>query len=417
VQRRSAAALAILASAAPAEPRPAVIWEAEVEVASGGGRRGPWRMNQSDYDYVDDGTVAIDGASGDLVVAWVDQRRKDVFLRRYRPGGEAGPAVDVSRTPEVFSWLPRVAVAGDEVHVLWQEIVFSGGSHGGDLFHARSGDGGRSFAPPTNLSRSREGDGKGRLDRERWDNGSLDLAVDGTRVLAAWTAYEGTLWVAASDDGGRRFSAPVRVADGDGGRAARGPALVLAPEGAAVLAWSSGDGRAADIHVAPSRDGGKSFGAPEVLAGGGARRDAPDLVLDGAGTLHLLFAEGGALRHARRRAGERRFSTPALVPGTAGAGFPAAGLAGDRALVVVWEILPAAGRPVGLGHTVWRAGGYAPSGLVPGTAPRRPGWNGSQQGLLGRKLATAASGAVAVVHSSFSPGRGSRVTLLRGRLP
>src|SRR5690606_33514339 len=131
-------------------------WEAPIEVARGGGERGAWRQNESDYDYVDDPSVALD-ASGNTAVMWVDQETSDVYFQRYAPGGAPilPRAVDVSRTPDVFSWLPRLALRGDDVYVLWQEIVFSGGSHGGDILFARSRDGGRTFEPPLNLSRSR----------------------------------------------------------------------------------------------------------------------------------------------------------------------------------------------------------------------------------------------------------------------
>jgi hypothetical protein len=65
--------------------------------------------------------------------------------------------VNVSRSPTVFSWLPRVVLSPkhlNEVFILWQEIVFSGGSHGGEVFFARSRDGGASFNAPINLSNS-----------------------------------------------------------------------------------------------------------------------------------------------------------------------------------------------------------------------------------------------------------------------
>ncbi len=60
---------------APADEQPAITWEASVEIASGGGQRGPWRQNESKYDYVDDPTVALD-AHGAAAVAWVDRGRR-----------------------------------------------------------------------------------------------------------------------------------------------------------------------------------------------------------------------------------------------------------------------------------------------------------------------------------------------------
>jgi hypothetical protein len=163
-----------------------LVWLGSTEIAAGRGERGPWRMNESRYDYVDDPSVAIDERGG-AIVAWVDQARKDVYFWKN------GKSVNVSRSPDTFSWLPRVATdAKGTIFVLWQEIIFSGGSHGGDILFARSGDGGKTFSQPINLSSSVAGDGKGRIDKDRWHNGSLDLIVgpDGT-VYTAWTEYEG----------------------------------------------------------------------------------------------------------------------------------------------------------------------------------------------------------------------------------
>jgi len=38
---------------------PGVTWGDKIEVASGGGYQGPWRMNESEFEFVDDPTVAI----------------------------------------------------------------------------------------------------------------------------------------------------------------------------------------------------------------------------------------------------------------------------------------------------------------------------------------------------------------------
>ena len=132
-----------------APDRDAVHWLPVQDVASGGGAKGPWRQNDSRYDYVDDGTLAF-LPGGSLAVAWVDQRRKEVLLRVFTSDGRGhGAAVNVSRSPDTFSWMPRIAAGGPAtLHVLWQEIVFSGGAHGGEILYARSIDGGRSFSQP-----------------------------------------------------------------------------------------------------------------------------------------------------------------------------------------------------------------------------------------------------------------------------
>ncbi|MFW5925216.1 MAG: sialidase family protein [Myxococcota bacterium] len=403
-------------------------WSAPVDVATGPARAGPWRMNDSVFHYVDDPTVAVHD-DGSLAVAWADNRQQDLYFRAYDANGEAlGDPVNLSKSPDVFSWLPRMEVDGDDVFVLWQEIVFSGGSHGGEAFFARSTDGGRSFERPTNLSNTTAGCGKGRLTEDRWDNGSLDLALgpEGT-LLAAWTEYQGPLRVSRSTDGGETFSAPLHVG-GTGRRPARGPSLAVADGGPVHLAWTVGEDDSADIRVATSHDGGQSFGPPRVPHRTRGHSDAPKLAVDAEGTLHLVHGESPTGMHGRYRVLHLRLNDEGEALGEArvisgphgereGAHFPSIALDGDDRVYVVWEHYPDfAKRPRGLGFTLStdRGARFAPPAIVPGTGERLPGPNGSRQGLLSRKLDVSTAGTVGVVNSGFDPGRASRVRLVRG---
>lgn len=423
-RRRTWGVLALLLAGAlaRADAPAGVKWVGVTEIASGGGERGEWRQNDSRYDYVDDGTVDFD-TQGRLCVAWVDQKSKDVFFRRL--GG--GPPVNVSRNPATFSWLPRIATAPDDpdtVYLLWQEIVFSGGSHGGEILFARSDDGGKTFSAPLNLSRSQGGDGKGRLDRATWSNGSLDLAASGDGTMfVAWTEYHGALWFARSGDGGRSFSRPQRMA-GDDARPARGPALAAGPGRTVHLAWTVGEADRAAIHVAQSEDGGIRFGRPR-LVGGGGHADAPSLAVDNEGDLHLVYAEsptgrGGRyqIRYAQARTDGRGFGPPRTI--AEGGAYPTIEADGQGGLYVTWEMFGRiAQRPQGLGMTVSRDGGrsFAPPATVPGSRDPLGGTNGSHQGLLGKKLAVDFFGNIAVINSSLQPGERSRVWLMRGHAP
>lgn len=417
-----------------ADPAPPIAWQGSIDIAKGRGERGPWRQSESRYDYVDDPTVAID-ERGEIAVAWVDQRRKAVLFQRFSPEGrpQLAQAVDVSRQPQTFSWLPRIALAPDapqSVFVLWQEIIFSGGSHGGDILFARSGNGGKSFEPPINLSRSVGGDGKGRINRDVWHNGSLDLAAAGNGVLyAAWTEYDGALWFSRSTDGGRRFSAPARIATAGNLMVARAPALAIAPDGAVYLAWTVGEDDTADTHLAKSTDGGVSFGAQQRVARSPNHSDAPKLTVDAQGVLHLVYAEseGGPfdlyhVRYLRSADGARTFSesrdiSSPLPPGFAGASFPSLSVDGKGRLYVVWELFAGPRQsPRGLALAVSDDGGgsFRPPALVPGSIDAAEGHNGSGQGLLMRKLAVNAAGEIAIVNSSFKQDSHSRVWVMRG---
>jgi hypothetical protein len=428
--------LLIAMSAALAGPASALVWQGITEIASGRGERGPWQQSRSRLDYVDDPAVAVDD-KGAIAVAWVDQRRKAVLFQRYSADGrkQLEQPVDVSRHPETFSWLPRLAIAADapeKILVLWQEIIFSGGSHGGDILFARSDDGGRTFATPVNLSKSVGGDGKGRINKEIWHNGSLDLAAGAKgAVYAAWTEYDGPLWVARSVDGGKVFSGPARV-PAAAGQPARAPALALAPDGALYLAWTVGGNDAADIHLAKSTDGGRTFGPPQVVAPSKTYSDAPKLAVDGAGVVHLAYAEssGGPfarhhIRYTRSTDQGRTFQPPREISrpmpdGTVSAGFPALSVDARGRVYVLWELYGDIRQPPrGLALSLSSDGGatFASPGVVPGSIDAQGGFNGSNQGLLMNKLAVNRSGAVAIVNSSLKPDSHSRVWLMRGSIP
>lgn len=425
--------LGALAAASHAGANGAIAWRSPVVLARGQGVRGPWRQNDSRYDFVDDPTVAL-AADGSLVVAWVDQARKAVLVQRR--GADAQPAGDpviVDRQPDTFSWIPRMAIAPDEpgtVYVLWQEIIFSGGSHGGEMMFVRSTDGGRSFPAPLNLSNSQPGDGKGRITPDHWHNGSYDLlALPRGGVCAAWTEYDGPLWFARSSDAGRSFGKPRRVAGGPGGKPARGPALAQSRD-ALLLAWTVGDEPAADIHVARSADGGDSFEPPIVLRTAGYS-DAPRLAVDAQGVVHLAWGDSrGApftaqrVLYTRSRDGGRSFEPPRsiasdLPDGYESAGFPSVAVDGRGAVVVLAELQQdPRQRPRALGIAVSRDGGerFGRMELVPHSRDPAGGFNGSSQGLLIPKLAMNARGDLVVANSALREGSHSRVWLLPGRL-
>ena len=429
-------AVALIAAPAPRQAGAAGgTWEEKIEVASGGAYRGPWRMNESEFHYVDDPTVAIN-EQGFVGVAWADQSRQDIFFQIYEPDGKRRfeEPVNVSGSPRIFSWLPRMVIAsGDarDVYILWQEIVFSGGTHGGEIFFARSTDGGKTFSDPINLSNSIAGDGKGRLTRRRWHNGSLDLAMGPEGDLyAAWTEYEGNLWFSRSADGGETFSHPLRIAGGHDAEPARGPSLAVGAEGTVYLAWTVGEDIAADIRFAKSVDHGRSFGEPRIVFESGGHSDAPKIAVDGKGTVHLVYAESPAgpferyhIRYTHLNDGEHRFEQPREISSSQteqfeSVSFPALSLGGEDNIYVIWELFPSRGYyPRGLGFTYSHDGGrtFASPSVVPGSVDPALGVNGSQQGLLMRKLAVNGAGAVAVVNITFRLSQTSHILLFRGQ--
>jgi hypothetical protein len=404
----------------------AVSWMRPVDVATGKAHAGPWQMNDSNFDYVDDPTVAIreDGTVG---VAWCDNAKKDVFFQRF--GVEGRPVlpapVNVSQSPAIFSWLPRMVMAGEQVFLLWQEIVFSGGSHGGEIFFSRSRDGGRAFSAPINLSRSQGGDGKGRQSRDHWDNGSLDLVrgVDG-KLFAAWTEYDGALWFSRSLDDGESFSTPVVIPESNE-PAARGPSLAATRQ-AVYVAWAAGEEKSANLRLAISRDAGATFEPARVVFDGTARSDAPKLAVDPQGVLHLAYAEEDAgasqVYYARSKDKDGTFEAPRCLSckqERQAASFPSLSLGTDRQVYVLWQHHPSVTEASrGLALSLSDDGGhhFTSPALVPSTADPALGINGSRQGRLMRLVASNARGILAVVNSSFREGENSRIRLIVGRV-
>ena len=414
----------------------ALTWQDRKLVASGGGDQGPWQMNESVYDYVDDPAAAID-ETGSIGVVWADQALKDIFFQRFSPEGrqQLPEPVNVSKTPEIFSWLPKMVMTSSdpqEIGVLWQEIIFSGGSHGGDILFARSTDGGRTFSEPLNLSNDIAGSGKGRLTKNLWHNGSLDLARGPEdHLYAAWTEYEGTLWCSRSTDRGVTFSPPVRVASREGKHRARGPSLAVGVQGVVYLAWTVGEEAAADIHFSKSLDQGLSFMAPKIAHQSDGHSDAPKIAVDHAGTVHLVYAESPKgplapyhIEYLRMRKGQERFAPPVpiLSPPSQrfeSVSFPALAVGGNDHLFVLWELFPrASSRSKGLGFAYSSNSGqtFAEPSIMPGSLDPEQGFNGSLQGLLMQKLAANNRGDIAVVNSTFKPGQRSQIWLILGHV-
>ena len=409
----------------------ALQWQEPKTLAEGPAIRGPWRMNDSDFRYVDDPTVAMN-RDGWTAVAWADQAEQDLFFQLYDPEGTAqhDEPVRLSRSPDTFSWLPRLVLDESDppvIHALWQEIVFSGGSHGGEIHAARSTDGGESFSSPENLSQTEAGAGKGRQSRNEWQNGSLDLIRDDQGALhAAWTEYEGGLYYAHTTEDDTDFSEPVRVA-GDSDQPARGPALTARADDI-LLVWASGETPDADLHFTRLQDGEPA--SPKTAVTSDDHLDAPGLATDSEGQTHLVFAASDAgpqgpheIRHAELAPDDQAFgeatriSEPSPEEGFDRAHFPEIALDGQDRAVILWELYPQEWqRPLALGLAYRASGedGFSDPMRVPGTGDFEAGVQGSLQGLFMRKLAVNSSGRIAVVNATFLPQEQSRITLLRG---
>ena len=204
------ATAAIFGDALAARSEAEIAWCPTVEVARGGGQRGPWRQNESRYDYVDDPTVAVD-ARGAAAVAWVDQRLKDVFFQTYSRKGKPRlvQPVNVSRSRTCFRGCRALSCRRSTPTTssysgrrsCFPAVRTAGTSFSRDRAMAGRPSRGRSIFRAPSAAMARVGSTE-----DVWHNGSLDLAIaaDGT-LYAAWTEYHGALWFSRSTDRGGTF--------------------------------------------------------------------------------------------------------------------------------------------------------------------------------------------------------------------
>jgi hypothetical protein len=411
-------------------------WGAEKELASGKGVKGRWQQNESNFNYVDDPSVAV-GANDEVLVAWVEQDKQDIYFQRLSSDATEALAspLNISNTPQVFSWLPRISVSPDAPHhiyIAWQEIIFSGGSHGGDILIARSTDGGRNFSSPKNLSNSIGGAGKGRINQDVWANGSFDIVAGAEgRVIVTWTEHNGSLWIISSTNHGRAFSEPRKISSEADGMPVRAPSLAFGEGKTVYLAWTTGDDPEADIMLQISTDGGRTFNTPQPITKSKVHSDAPKVAVGSDGVVHVVYAESEAgpfdryeIRYTQSRDAAKTFVEPQTISSprpdeVESSHFPHLSLDSENNVVVVWELYPKHRQnPRGLGITVSQNGGkeFTPPQRIPGSADPAGGTNGSHQGHLMRKLAIQEDGTILVVNSSLEINEKSRVWLMRGRL-
>lgn len=108
------------------------------------------------------------------------------------------------------------------------------------------------------------------------------IAIDRAGVWhLAWFTKGKTrqgLFYAQSRDDGKSFSAPEKI--GDDGRAPSFAAL-LATKDRLYRVWKEFDGETTTVPLQISRDGGKSWSAPHVMASAADAADSPQLVSDG----------------------------------------------------------------------------------------------------------------------------------------
>ncbi len=207
--------------------------------------------------------VAVTG-SGRFVWAWREARAGDTFdvfatfsdsATAAIPGGNES-RLDSDAGDARASDFPQLAVDGDAVYVVWQDVSTTPGG-GADVVFVRSTNGGASFGAERILD-----DPAGEVSASFTPSLAVDAAGD--RVFVAWEdRREGTqIYASASGDGGATFGAAIR-ASSLGGEPVSGtirePALVYAGGDTLVVAYVVRAGGVDRVFATSSVDAGATW--------------------------------------------------------------------------------------------------------------------------------------------------------------
>ena len=219
-------------------------------------------------------SVAADG--DEVVVAWQefavsrDDDRGRIQLARFKPNGRRlGGTVRVDDTDASGKWLPAVALSEGKPVVAWidERDLGPDGEPLEHVYAARGNDAGTGFGPSVRVDAGTPVPLAVHLDN-KW---APAIAVAGSNVYVAWADFRNYNWEifgARSGDGGRTWSANVRVDDyAAGERLNERPTVAFGTEGTVHAAWT--DLRAVEpdtnIFYARSDDLGASFSSARQL--------------------------------------------------------------------------------------------------------------------------------------------------------
>jgi hypothetical protein len=241
--------------------------------------------------------IATSNDGSDVYVVW--EQEGEIMLAASHDGGETwGEIVNVSNTPGA-STDPRVATSADGqyVHVTWQDTPGNG-----DIFYARSTNGGETFEAQINLSNT-----SGRSDDHQ-------LLTEGSNVYVVWVDYTtsdgGEIYFRKSSDNGETFSNTINLSAGIGQsfQAARDPDMAAQGSKVAVT-WAAYPDRAAvragEIIFRESLNSGGTFGK-HVNVSQTPRTDSKEPQVDytpESGERYLAFNDMGGPRRVHTAAG------------------------------------------------------------------------------------------------------------------
>jgi hypothetical protein len=229
--------------------------------------------------------VAFD-QDGRAFAAWIDKR--DAAAARAEGKSYAGAALAFAWDGKPGGKLQAAAIARDNTCECCRiAIAFAGRGKPVVMFRNIFAGGIRDHAIITFSSDGNPGplyrvsDDDAKIDACPHQGPSLAISKDGT-YHATWFALGRKLkgvYYARSENGGKTFSTPMRIGDSD---AQISRPYVLAAGSVVYLAYKSFDGTKTSIDLMTSRDFGRTWSKPRVVATTSDASDHPLLIANGA---------------------------------------------------------------------------------------------------------------------------------------
>ena len=260
----------------------------------------PFVVGDTDRDYngqpISNPAIVVDGQGAINVVYWAKGFGEVYFARSTDGGRSFTPPVNVSNDA-LGSDHPKVAVGPEgNIYIVWNNLLPLLPSWA--LFSV-SKDQGRTWSEPKNISNN-----------PRRDASRANIAVDpsGT-IYVVWHGIGRVIFTKSSDQGGT-WTDPKPISGNHPVISVHPPSIAIDRNGRIYAAWSVIQG---EPYTAYSDDGGESFGEP-IQAADTKPSLYASIAVDAAGGLYLVWTEGSSgsteVLFARSTDGGKTFSAP-----------------------------------------------------------------------------------------------------------
>ncbi len=214
-----------------------------------------------------------------IYVVWCDRTpgNAEIYFRKSIDHGKTWQSAKRLTNTPLESEHPRIAIAGENVYVAWDE----GSQSSQDIYFRRSADGGRTWKAPQ------------RLIKNAFLSEMSDLAATDRNVYAVWHEMPTSAWeiyFCRSIDGGKTWAAPQRLTYTEPGSLWG----CLAASGNGVyLAWTEGHYKEEEIYFQRSADAGATWEAAQRLTDNADFSERPRLALSGK-SVYLVWHDYSA---------------------------------------------------------------------------------------------------------------------------